>query len=554
MHRLLILLFIMSNTILVSGQIQEVMPILTTPNKLIDQNGNVVAELPPNYSIINSLDGNHDMGWVQGMADIDIGECGNILAIDYDTREIAMFDLKGNKLRSFSNRYSTITPCQEGYHVGHFLDPNDTYKINKRFHFLDLQGYITFEPGGYSMAKPFNDGLAAVSIPKKGWTYINDLGHEKDIIPEQIKNIKDVSSFYHGLSMIKSYRERDGYLYFYDGYYIDRKGEIVLDIQKLFPDKQLSRMSSFRGGTALLEFKKPKGDDKYRKSEYYYINTEGKVISSASELDGFREAKSAFIGYNETQSNKSWKVHLNDAKGEKLSIPRIDGLTPTSVYPINDHYFQLTYSGKKGKGGKFVYDASVQDTIQKITGDVMAIKGDLISFKNSMTKRHFVINYKTKEIVLDTDVSNLKVRNLDHMEGEYSKVKNFVCSRMEDVDRLPLLTNLKELTIQNLEVESLPDLSSLTKLKILRIDNCRSLKQFPDYLTKLTQLSLRSCTSATNTKAMIDNQTELEILYLLNFDLPSDYKRLLSSKYPKGEIFGNAKSAESELQVISSGF
>lgn len=554
MKRILFFALVLVHSISSMAQIQDLLPILSSPNKLIDQNGNVVVELPPEYSIINSLDGGHDSGWVQGMAEIDIGTCGNILAIDYEKRELAMFNLKGVKIKSFSKNYRTITPCQEGYHVGEFMDPNDRFNVRRRYHFMDKEGNVVFDMNGYSNAKAFNNGLAAVYVTKKGWRYINDLGHEKDLIPESIKNIKDVSSFYNGLSLVKSYKEKDGYHSIYNAYFIDRSGKIALDIQELFPGKPLTRISSLEGGTALLEFIKPKGEKKYRESEYYFINTKGKIISSVPEMDGYRTSKSAYIGYNEAVPKKSWKVHLNDSEGKELSIPIIKGIMPTSVYPINDHYFQLTFFTKNVNAGKYVYDASIQDTIQKIEDDVMAIKGDLISFENSMTKRHYVINYKTKEIVYDTEVSNLEVRDLKQVGEDYAMIKTFVCSKKEDLAKLSKLMNLEELTLQFLEIETLPDLRSLTQLKILRIDDCRSLKQFPDYLTNLTQLSLRNCTSATNTKKMIDNQTQLKSLYVINFDLSKDYQRSLLMKYSEVEILGDVESADSELQMEVPGF
>jgi len=110
------------------------------------------------------------------------------------------------------------------------------------------------------------------------------------------------------------------------------------------------------------------------------------------------------------------------------------------------------------------------------------------------------------------------------------------------------------LTIRNLTIEKLPDLRALNKLKVLRIDNCQSLKEFPDYLSSLNKLSLRSCVSAENLKSMIDNQKDLQSLYVINMDLDDDFKRLLNEKYSTVKISGKSAYANSEIQEVVDGF
>lgn len=73
------LLWLTSNA---RAQIEDLLPIMSNPHVLLNSKGEKVLTLPPGERIINSLKGEHVIGWAEGMADIEIGTCGHIVTIN----------------------------------------------------------------------------------------------------------------------------------------------------------------------------------------------------------------------------------------------------------------------------------------------------------------------------------------------------------------------------------------------------------------------------------------------------------------------------------------
>lgn len=57
------------------------------------------------------------------------------------------------------------------------------------------------------------------------------------------------------------------------------------------------------------------------------------------------------------------------------------------------------------------------------------------------------------------------------------------------------MTGLKELNLSNLTVENIPPIANKEKLSLLRISNCRKLKELDGGINQLTKLSISGGTS-----------------------------------------------------------
>ncbi len=550
---LILCLFLLHNSNIFC-QAENLFPVIGNPNVVLDEQGKFLFELPEGYKIINAWDGKHDMGWAGGMADTDIGECGNILAWNMSKRNYAMFDAQGNFITSLGD-YLSVTPCSEGFHLGEFKDPKSSFG-SKRYRFIKASGEIVFKRDGFYKADIFIDGLAAVRLSGIGWHYINTLGHEKKLIPDTLKNITEVSSFYSGLSMIKlrGKKIKDSYKYALKVYFIDQKGEIKIDLGKLFPDRIVTRVSPFYSGISIIEFYKPK-DAPTMGSHIAYINTKGEVICDYENIEGYRPPKTAYASFMLWEKDKPYVAKLYDVNKNELVLPKVKGLNPTSIHHVGENVFQVNYRLGEKEYEQHLFDAQQNELVYQLGNeDPMGVRFNLFSFKESKTKRHFVIDRTTKEIVYDTKIENQVVRELTDKSVDFSRIKTMLVTKEEDLKNISQLTNCEELTFRNLDLESLPDLTSLSQLKLLRIDNCRQLKSFPTNIHNLEQLSLRNCTSATNVYEFVINQKNLKKLFVINFDLTYDQKLEMKAICKDSRVSGTRKGAESMLEEVLIGF
>ena len=133
-------------------------------------------------------------------------------------------------------------------------------------------------------------------------------------------------------------------------------------------------------------------------------------------------------------------------------------------------------------------------------------------------------------------------------------IETFSCSKDEWLPRLSEMTNLKFLSLNNLTVDTFPNLPNPHLLKLLRISNCRKIKKIQPEIDNLTQLSLSAATSFENLGKYLTHQKSLQKLYIVNMDLTSADKSVIQYRYPKAVISGDAKAADYDVQEVIDGF
>lgn len=534
-------------TLTLNAQIESLIPIHSDPGYLINQEGKIMASLPKGEQIVSSPEGKSGAWWSDSA---EIGTCGNIVTFNHETQVHSLFDINGKRKKTFSKKYSNVSTCNEGFHLATVKEKSDYGFFNSRFVFLDKMGQVIFNPKGFQKADYFNEGLAAVLNQEKKWVYINDLGHELDIIPKSIEGIRNVTSFYNNVSIITTNILDNTKRGTYQVYMINREGEILFDSQKSFSDTPVKRVSRVQGGITTLTLYV----EDYEKGErLLYVNNKGEAVLQSDHELSLRHRKSDYIFTSYSNGIKPTNA-LFTPDGKKVLIPKLENKDYIQIRPINDQYYRIYYKLEEKKYHSTVFDVKKGKNVYRLKDDVIAIKGDLISLKNMSNKRYYVKNMFTDEIVYDTKVSDQRFYNIPKDDEIASQIETYVCREIEDVSDLHRLTGVRELTIGIKDLENLPDLSKLVELKVLRIDDCQKLKEFPVYLNNLSQLSLRNCIDATNVVEMVDAQINLENLFLINFDISESDKKRLQTRYPKSRISGDPKYASSSLQESIRGF
>ncbi|MEZ5059214.1 MAG: hypothetical protein R2879_19435 [Saprospiraceae bacterium] len=533
----------------------SLLPIYSNPMVFIDSLGKVVGILPAGYKILNTKVGNHDGGYVHGMAGNSVSAYALIPAIDFNTSKISFFDKTGRFLLSYGNTYEAITPNINGFHLATKVDrkgilPRTSYT------FLDAKGNQVFEYNGFYKADVFTEDLAAIN--NRGWHYIDSTGQRYDLIDSSLtKDLYEVTSFSNGVSKIRirkgRYQSGDHYRYVF----IDKKGNTVLDTDNVFPDEHIALMGDMHDSISRIIFQDERGYTTWGETAYLKLN--GEVLGRFDSLFRIKEFSNGFVPILPQTKRKGTYENVDGfiltTTGERIGFG--ENKKVRELVHINDQFFWVYLADKKDKSTySGVFDAIKREFIYRNKHDIMGIKWDLISLRDSRSKRYYVVNYKTGEIVYDTDKSNLVFSNIQEALKYKNEVTKYVCLNAEDVASLGELKNLKELSLRKIDLVAFPENFTFENLEILKIDGLRKLEKLPDHIKNLKKLSLRDCTEANNLMSMVSGLTGLEELFIINFDLTTEEKNKITAMYPdtKVTIKGKKANADSELQEVIFGF
>ena len=533
---------------------ESLLPIYSDPMVFIDSLGNVVGTLPGGYKILNTKDGKHDSGYVRGLAGNSVPVNAMIPAKDFNTGKIVFYDKTGKFIKSYGDQFESISPNINGFHLARKTDRRSILPKTSHY-FMDASGARVFEYNGYYKADAFNEGFAAVN--HRGWHYIDTLGKRYDLIDSTFKNITEVSSFSNGVSKIKirkgRYQSGDHFRYVF----IDKKGNTVLDTEDVFPDEYIGRMGNMRDGISRVIFLDEKGYTSW--GETAYINMEGELIGRFDSLFRIKEFTNGFVPILvQTKTKRGFENDqgfILNKNGEKIGWGEDKAVV--ELLHIDDQFYWVYLKDKKdGSTYSGVFDAVDQEFVYRNKHDIMGMKWNLISLRDSRSKRYYVVNYKTGELVYDTDKSNQVFSDIKEAIAHKEKVQKYLCTNSEDVASLGELKNLKELTLSNIDIVEFPGNFRFSELEILKIDGLRKLENLPDHIKDLKKLSLRNCTKSDNLMSMVTGLKGLEELFIINFDVTAEEKTKIIEMYPdaKVTIKGKKKYADSELQEVIFGF
>ncbi|MGB4820913.1 MAG: hypothetical protein WBP33_17510, partial [Saprospiraceae bacterium] len=215
-------------------------------DRLLELSGEVFFEVPKEYEIINSdLNG---FGGLNSFQQIEYHFKGFPILVRYrGYGQFFLMDQNKSISHYFYKKYSGIGRLHEGHYLASSIDDKGMLQETK-YEFLDRFGtpiFITQQ--GYRDASYFSEGLAPIKIWGKGWVYINDLGHELDLIPDSLGHMEWAYPFKNGRSLIKkvAYKQNSQSI---EPYYISKKGEVLLTVKSLFPEREITNISDYKGG------------------------------------------------------------------------------------------------------------------------------------------------------------------------------------------------------------------------------------------------------------------------------------------------------------------
>ena len=519
------------------GQDQKLLLLQGKVDRLLEMSGEILFTSPQEYRIVNE--------------DLIYGKPGitgilyhftkfPILACHRERGEYVLLNKAGQVDAYFPPILKAVSNQYQGFYL-------TSYEVDRKFYaetmfrFIDTIMKQHFEP--FHQADKFSEGLAPVKFGK-GWRYINKDGQEFDLVPDSLKYASWISSFYNGRSKVTVSSNNS----FIKPYFVNRSGQIILDIPKIVGGKNINATSDFIGGFAVIKKERPKSTE-YKGYPITVIDTTGKIVIECENTIDCKLSSNGYITLLSRDLNNKDKANLYDYKGNKVKIPE----GTEYLRHIAESFFEISI--KKGDK-KFVsmFDVSTGAIFELFPKyNCLGIYDMNAVFKGS-NDNVYIFNMKTRDTIFKSDIKEMTVYNLDEYNGKMKDITTFHCSKDQWLNRISEMTNLKFLSLNNLTVDTFPNLPNPHLLKLLRISNCRKIKKIQAEINNLTQFSLSGAASFEDLGAYLSRQKSLQKLYIVNMDLTSADKSVIQYRYPKAVISGDAKAADYDVQEVIDGF
>ena len=511
---------------------------------LLDTNGKVFFELNEQYEFINSdisFDGN---GYHKSVVYSFNGF--PLLVKKRGDKVYQLLDKNGETKAWLPSGLKGVAPKKGGFYLASKEVDEKMYR-STRFVFIDESGSFVFLKEGYRYASSFSDGIAAVNSGR--WIFISDLGHEIKILPDSMKNARSVTRFHEDVSIVLMNLSSKSGMPVFRPYVIDAKGNILIDVSALFPGKEIKNMHEFKGGVSMIEFFWDHNLP-YSGRPIAFINKSGKVLLDVDHVIDEKVGEGGHIVLSRRQKNGKDKWEMYEPNGKPMKLPA--GVN--YIKPISKKYVKLSFEDPKVKSKSSLYDIQTMKWVYETTGyDCMGVVYDraLLSGPNEEVK---LVHLKTGTIFYQSSLKDQKVNDLDRYLGKLEDISIFYCYKDEWVPRIGEMTGLKELNLNNLSVEKFPTIAKKEKLTLLRISNCRKLKELDEGISQLTKLSISGGTALKGLDKFVLNQSRLKELHLINMDFSVGEKSNILARFPQAVIKGTAKEADYELQEVIEGF
>jgi hypothetical protein len=533
--------------ILLAGQVKNLLYLQGKNDVLIQTNGKEFMVIQEGYALVNSGLGGFEAvnGFYQDVVYPFSGF--PILVRNRRNNNFALINKEGETVAFFPNNTKGVDRLSEGIYLTSRID-KQKYFDETRYAYFYRDGKPIFSPAGYTKATRFSEGYAVVRMDNKGWRFINDLGHEFDWIPDSLQRAERISALFQNkvLVTLVDYNKKSGSSEKH--YLLDVVEKKVTDIGAMFPAKKLLSARYTTNGVVVVEA------DMANKTPYegryvsFFEARTNKMLKCENVFD-YDIARSGYVMVQQAAKKDSRKYVLCDFDGKQKPLP--DHLV--HVQSIGQDHFILTQK-LDGKSKTLIYNAAIADTLTgKNEYACIAVLEGAKLFKG-VNGEYVLEELATQKELYRSKSQHLRVVNLDKYNGRLSDITAFHCTKDEWVPKIAEMTHLKELTLKGLKTDSFPAIVNKFELQTLRIDECRKLKNIDEGLIYLNQLSLRSCLSLKGVSQLVQKQSWMHKLYIVNMDLTANEQRAILNKVKTAVISGSARSADYELQEEIDGF
>lgn len=445
----------------------------------VDVSGNVIFTLPEDHFPVKNM----DLSWFKN----------NICSIKSKQGEIYWINPTGELIKSFGMDYDHIEEAGDSFYLA--TVKNQPYKYS----FLNTKGEDAFENNKFQQATPFNEGLAGVQFDneKGSYGYIDRSGQTIIDIEKKFGGYTfSLFPFRDNLAKVVLKAKTnstvpDDYNEYY--YYINKKGETVIDLYKLFPGKGIEKPSDFNNGVMHLIV----GDPVSGSRKMVFINTGGEILSTFDDAKLVLPFKNGIACFQ--QESGLYKRYINNY-GKLLDL----GINNDRTYYFetkhsDGSYFYVVFHDRDEiKYYYRLYDYKTKEIVFESTSEIVNFTDNYILKKGSEIDEFLLIDLKSKAILWTTPPHEICFTSIEKALKVKNQVNRFsfgeVSGDFSSISQFKNLKNLQIIGAMSLKsLDGMEQLENLEYLSLFEVDNVSFFPSNTEKLKKLKKIVIMNC-------------------------------------------------------------
>ena len=514
----------------------------------ISAKGEVAFTLPVGHRAVTEFPSGGYIIMVDDNVNLDAFPSG-ICPVQRPDNSFYWINEKGKVVHDFGKKYSKMSPFAEGLCLA--WEKIDGKKEAYLLIYLDMSGNNAFGTKKFWEADPFNEGLAAVQLEDQNgkWGWIDKKGEMVASIGTELKGtVSSIDPFQDGLSRVFMKGEQTGeYSYTYRSYFVDTKGNVVLDLEKIFPDTYISNVYSFSEGLAAVSLKKPGSEI----TEMVFIdkngNRQGKSYDHTSRFSPFKKNLAAVGQEIPTGGNYfKNKNRLIDKEGNEV-MPATDSAFHLIHYiDVREDYYMMLGMERNVSGFTTAVVSRKSNTpvFYARDGEMVACFNDymLIKYKS---RHEFELIKLPSTSIWKTPASLRVFTTLSEALRQKESATRLDLFSNFPVDSAAMLGNLKQLqkiSISFSKIKQLPAaMARLPRLHTLQLMELENLKSLPaDGFKSLKKLDISDCAGLQGIEQFIESHPSLTEVSLTNVDLKEGFEEKMKKQRPSLKIYSSS--------------
>lgn len=492
----------------------------------VDNDGKVVFTLPPNHNVIR--DGSLMNVFREGIAVVQIGK-----------GEIYWMNEKGKKIKEFGTRYKRMKPMKNGY-------VRAWKKIEGKkgdwIVFLNRNGEELFEGKVFRKANDFSEGLAAVQYEKDGLrSFIDENGETvlslNDYDPKLIRELYD---FHNGIAKVKIKEDiPDKYITSY--FFINKKGEKVIDLKELYPNRRIHHIGNFSNEWLNVAFSRERSNF----NDVVFLDKEGNEklrLESVETYGNFWKDGVNYYTEGEHKEHGSYTVtpYWIDKEGNREEAKLNDA--EKILYKIgmknatNYYQFQIAYDNYNHCWGLYKTNPLKEFFFTK--GELLGYDDTRVFTRSRETNIFTLTRIEDGKILWQSPIEEIFFNSTAEALKYKKQVTRFNMDYSSKFDEdFYELKNLQFLSLHAVKIKELPKgILNFKKLKKLEVKHMDDLQYFPEWLSKLKKLEYLEVRDCDNYKGgleyVIKNLPALKKVKLVNLRLESGFIDEMKKRKP----------------------